>query len=234
MRDQSPESTEGPAIEGGRTKLLIAGVVIFALIAVSALGAITYMAVTLPEDRAVPESRSEPAPAPRQATSTGAAPAPVVPAAKGEATSPGSETLSKYSETVEPLLVETRKEMEGVIIDLKGFLKTVNRTNSSKETKKVIDEFRARLNEREQRLATLSSSLKAVAPPSGLQQQHDRLSQGVVKYVLSVQSYIRGLSAYSFNQISASQNDLEAADREIKAATDEFQKALAHLTLQKQ
>ena len=232
MREQIPDSTEGPAIEGGRTKLLIAGVVIFALIAVSVLGVITYLAITWPEEHAAAESRSEPAPAPKQATSTSPAPAPAVPAANKEATSLSSETLSKYSETVEPLLVEIRKEMEGVIIDLKGFLKTVNRTKNSKETKQVIDDFRVQLDGREKRLATLSSSLKAVAPPSELQQQHDRLSQGIVKYVLSVQSYIRGLSAYSFNQISASQNDLEAADHEIKAAADDFQKALAHLTIQ--
>src|SRR5262249_27853165 len=190
---------------------LIAGVIPFAVVGVIALPAITYKAFYAGSDQ-LPEQNKQHAPAP----------APTQPAAPKEtgAAKPDGEILSRYSDSIQPLLERTRSEMEGVKIELRQFLKTVNSSSSQLQTKRIIDGFRDQLTEREKRLSALSDSIKSIVPPLELEPHHKRLSAGVAKYAIAVQSYIRGLSAYSFNQIRASQTDLEAADNEIKSAAD--------------
>jgi hypothetical protein len=217
-----------------RTGLLIAGVIIFAVIGISALAAVTYMAISFNEDRPTDPgvATANPSPTPRnEPVSADKDVKPNIQAIAETDTKVSSEILTRYTESIEPLIEKTRAEMEGTLVDLKRFLKSANQTDNSRDTRRIIDDFRKRLEEREQRLDSVSNSLKAIAPPPQLQQQHYRLSTGVIKYAVAVQSYIRGLSAYSFNQIRASQSDLEAADREIKMAADDFQQTLAQLTI---
>ena len=226
-----------------RAHLLITSVILFAAIGISALAAITYFAISYPAEQQSGRSETvntkQASTADRTAAQTIANKdegtiATAQPTDKGAGTATNSDLLAHYSSTIEPLLEHIHEEMNGVVLDLKQFLKTVNRTSNPHDTRRVIDAFRDQLKARKERLSNLSDSFKSVTPPSDLQSQHGKLNAGVVKYVGAVQNYINGLSAYSFNQIRSSQNDLEAADSEIKAAADEFQQAITHLTIKTQ
>ncbi len=128
------------------------------------------------------------------------------------------ELLATYSATIQPLMSDVRAEMTATVLDIKEFLKTVNSLKDSKDNKEVrriIDNFREQMKKHSAKLVTLNTSLRAIAPPSQLENKQQSLSNAINKYNGAVQGYIQGLAAYNFQQIRVSQTQLEQADKEV-------------------
>ncbi|MEW6734755.1 MAG: hypothetical protein AB1489_25745 [Acidobacteriota bacterium] len=224
-----------------RTNLLLIGIIFFAIVGVGILAAMAYFALTSTEIEP-PTTTSTPNSTPTTPSSS----VPIsTPTNSNSASSPVSvppvssntidkETINRYSEAIQPLLADLSGGMSNVILDLREFLKTVNNTRNTRDTRRVIDNFRDQLKGHRQQIATLNDALKKIASPTELTRQHQQLINGVDKYVAALDGYTRGLSAYNFSQIRTSQNELEAADREIKQAAEEFQQFLANLNVTSQ
>lgn len=198
-------------------------VIAFAALAIALIGGISYFALLPPAATTPPVGDSGTAtrtPAPAADDNT-------KPAAPRQPSS--SDELLRYSQAMQPLIAASRVEMNSLILDLREFLKNVNRTSKPADSRRVIDAFREKMKAREEKLARLSGAMRALAPPTELAAEHQRLTLGMTKYLGAVQGYISGLSAYSFNQIKASQENLAAADVEIKAAAEAFHQAVTRI-----
>lgn len=139
------------------------------------------------------------------------------------------QAISRYADSLKPIIVDVRSEMSNVIIDLKEFLKKVNNVKGQDNVRREIDSFREQMKGHNDKFGGLSNSLKAFTPPTTVSAQHEKLAQGVKKYQTAIQGYIGGLSAYKFEQIRDSQKVLEEADADIRVACEDFEKAIANL-----
>ena len=123
-----------------RARRLIVGVIVAAVFFIGALGVLTYLALSATSSSSGTNSTqatNQTSPADRERPSSGASPADVK-----KLTPAQEEALTRYSASVQPLISQTSTEMEGVIVDLRQFLKTVNATKQPAATRRVIDDFR--------------------------------------------------------------------------------------------